>query len=471
MEYNTKNRVNWSNIFILPELIAYMDNLKELSLSSKLVRLKIGPIIFKTVTFNGYNYKKYFHNGKNILWRYFEYVTDEYNDSEDSSNTDTSELFDYTELRYSQIEPCCEELEEQLGGGIKISARELLFYYTENAGYYIFPLLNGFINLTKLEIIRCTVSFTTLCDLVNTMQNLESLIFKYATFSILEGYEITLNSINFPSTINELVFDSCKVRTNILFNNAYEFLFDEDNSSILAFKLSPTHISSLKTFTFGTGLGMDNGLKLFLEINPQLEHLKLYTSLLNQFIIDLIQFNRLLRRLILVCDHKPSTIIKENNNESINEIILYDINEALIPTLHSLCISSHNLNQLIIVITATRLNSTVNYSIDKFIEQIIPRCVNLRVLEIAIKILYNYVIDLNNLTNIEKLVIESNYPTLKQVKFSNCTSLKEFVFNYYDVGNKYRGRILGIRDVKSELLNLNNWKFEFNGYNILGARI
>jgi hypothetical protein len=282
-----KVKINWLNVIFNEEFQYCLDleSLKELSLVSKLAREKLKPSLFKYIEFSAHGFISIFEDSDIIFNEYFKHEL--FSDIESNTSDD---------LKIYAIEEGLRDIKYSLNG-IKTYVKSFYLYKVDKAGYYLFPIINNFENLTSLLLEDCYLKFCIYSNLGELLPNLVCVEFSDVIFAKLVGDSSSSNDIIFPSGIKRLVFDECDVSTTELTSDTYDFLLGDniDYSTMSDFVLPKVSIPSLIELIFYVdGDESDFELDAFLEANPNLESLSI-----DYFTSDLLKRLKSLRNLEL----------------------------------------------------------------------------------------------------------------------------------------------------------------------------
>ncbi|KXN66825.1 hypothetical protein CONCODRAFT_80380 [Conidiobolus coronatus NRRL 28638] len=403
---------------------------------SKLVREKLKPIVFRSVGIFRNNIK-------------FEYnalsITIEQQFKPQSSyrnlNTSTNKL---------GISP---ELDIHI---LKQRRKE-----ARNAGYYLYPIINNFDNLTTLSIIDSNIPFTAFADIGRVLPNLNKLEL-YKVNLVKSPTDIIVSSdISFPPNLKCLKITFTKVVITDL-SDPYKYLFNKNNEnySYERFLLPKHSLYFLKHLQYVPSDRLNNNdasheLEEFLEINPGLESLcvEFYNLKMDSGLNSL----KFLRTDESVCFNSIANVSSLN---SINTLIFNLHTVENTANFSKLCILCNNLVELRLFNFAI-IDSQV--LIDDFITPVIPNLLKLKILQIS-GIHNNQspkIFDFTKFTQIEELILHG-FGSISDMKFDSCKSLKrlEFAFSDDDNSDKFM----------KKLNSYGGWTFKYKDHRFYGIK-
>ncbi|KXN67128.1 hypothetical protein CONCODRAFT_120917 [Conidiobolus coronatus NRRL 28638] len=453
---SNSSQINWEDVLITKEFQACLqfEDLKELSLVSKLLRSKLKPKLFSNIVLNGKLFDPCFINGKNLIYEYFEFFRYimSWNSIEEYEDSHCKEL---------EVEPAYKEFEDQILG-FKHLVKSFNLTELGSAGYYLLPLANSFSNLNTLKILNCTVSLSGFNDLLSSKDKLTSIELTYTNFTKLPTEKLKLEDVKFPKTLTNLYVYECHLGENELITNPYDFLFDKVYSGTTNdFILPSTSIPSLKNLSFLAPYYNDSGLNEFLGANNQLEFLHFKSSSLDQVKIDHFQKSKTLKKLEIVCESEMFNEVNIPTLSSIEEIEIQYLRPKVFTTIKDLCLSSPNLKKLNIIFdTYDDFANMVN----RLLSDVIANSHNLKELTLWIFGDFEGAIDLKKLNNIEVLNIHANLVTLLNIEFNKSNSLKRVNLGYNETDTD-------LDAIKEKFNMIQDWKFEISEGSIEGVNL
>jgi hypothetical protein len=454
------NGVDWRDIITIPEFIEKLEfeDLKKVSLLNKFSRFKLNPILFTNVQFNRRNFKIYLNNSENnLLWEYFNCL------AKYSSRKHIDSL-DYSCYKDFKVEYALTEIRDQLNE-VKHLIKNFNYSSIEDAGYYMFPILNTFKNLTSLELIYCTIPLTKFNELSNSLKKLKSIQLYHCKFIKLPADEFSLEDIQFPSKLQSLTLFECQLCSNSLLSNPYNLLFDKANSSQYEpFIIPPTSIPTLLKLVFFPNSLEDGGLNQFLKSNPQLENLRFKSCYLDQFKLDHFENTQSLKKLEFTYQYesKNTEELKIPTLSSIKELEFEAISLETMSNVQNLCLSSPKLATLSFIMV---IDEDYTPILDVITNSIVPSCPSLKNLDFYIFGHSREILNFSKLVNVEVLSVEAELDTILSIEFASSNSLKSVHLIYWE------DELISDTD-KEKFKSLNNeWKFEFRKQHIKGYKV
>ncbi|KXN67404.1 hypothetical protein CONCODRAFT_72981 [Conidiobolus coronatus NRRL 28638] len=263
---SNKFKVNWLDVILKKEFQNCLDleSLQEISLISKSAREKLKPTLFKCIGFSP-NVFNFISMNSNSM--FIEFFTSKLYSSANSNTFDNSKNY--------IIEDELRQINFALSG-INTYTKSLHLYKVDKPGYYLFPVISNFVNLTTLSIEECYFKFSVYSKLGELLPNLVQVEFNDVIFAKLANDRTSRNNIIFPPGIKRLIFDECNMSTTKLTSDTCDFLLGDsfDYSTMSDFILPKVSIPSLIELIFYVyGNQSYNGIDAFLEVNPNLESL------------------------------------------------------------------------------------------------------------------------------------------------------------------------------------------------------
>jgi hypothetical protein len=258
-----KFKVNWLNVILKKEFNRYLDldTLMELGLVSKSVREKLKPFLFKDIGFSAIVFSFIFMDSNNLFLNFF-----------------SSRLFYDMNNNISKrnkariVKKGLSDINSALSK-IGTYATSFRLYKVDRAGYYLFPIISNFGNLTSLKIEECYFKFSVYSKLGELLPNLVRVQFNDVIFAKLVGDRTSNNDIIFPHGLERLVFIECNMSSTELESDTYDFLLGDnfDYSAMSDFILPKVSIPSLIELVFYVDDSESYyGIDAFLEVNPNL---------------------------------------------------------------------------------------------------------------------------------------------------------------------------------------------------------
>ncbi|KXN65490.1 hypothetical protein CONCODRAFT_74256 [Conidiobolus coronatus NRRL 28638] len=246
------NKINWLNIIT-----------NYLSSVSKLFREKLKPLLFKSLVLGPSRVFK-FNIKKNIFREYFNY--DQYGGSGYTVSSKVKGL---------SIERGFECLDKDFNS-FKQLIKRLHIVNVDRDGYYFLSLLNNFCNLTELNLYSCFISYNGFFKLGEFSPNLKQIELRLVVLIKLATDRIPIGDVVLPPNLSYLRILKCGIIEIISIRDLYKFLLEHIyQRSKRNFVLPKITVPSLKSLVYIDNNIQDSELKDFLELNPNLESLKL----------------------------------------------------------------------------------------------------------------------------------------------------------------------------------------------------
>lgn len=446
MDKNMKK--NWLNIIFKDDFVQYLklESLKEISLTSQLVREKLKPKLFKQLTLSTYNCD--FNFKDNILTEFINIYICPYNSNNVSSNNDSS-------LKSLSAEKGLDDFTYSLKNIKKFSIRFTLSDM-ERAGYYFIQLSDNFINLKDLKLRSCTIPYRTFSKLGESLINLKSIELFLVNIAKLPCDNLNPDCFIFPPKLKLLdIYQCCAANIGNL-SNTYDFLFTKKSRlTYNNFAIPIVPAPSLKKLAVsGQGL-YDKELKPFLDINPNLQSLKI-----EFFELSVVKNLNMLESLevdIITCSNNSAQIplLRSVNKLRINKLI-----PLCYENIERLCLLCPN---LIYLHLSGGYDPDIQVSIFSFLEQILLKLDKLKTLRLSLATNENEVLDITKLYYIESIIIETESSAILNLKFINSRKLKKvkFVSNTSEINTQ---------KFKDKFSNYEGWSFNYSRYTIIGYK-
>jgi hypothetical protein len=464
---NNKN-INWLNIILNTDFqnAVQVKTLVEISMVSKLVREKLKPIIFKSIEIIARNIK-FESNVFSIAIKQVEY----YKFRSNFANIvfDGQEIlpeFDYQALKEKHkgsIQESYNEYDIALKF-IKKFSKHFRLEEAKSAGYYLYPIINGFENLTSLDIVGCNIPFTTFADIGKLLPKVNKL--KMSTVNLVKSSTDIIEStdIYYPPKLTNLTIEVIQVVTTDLLMDPYEYLFNtKANNYSYEHFIMPNHpLPFLKRFRYrpssrikGFYIRENLGVEEFLDANPKLEILTVsdYNLKMNSSLSSL----KYLHVEDYICFNSISNI---SNLDSIDTLIFCLNKFENTKNFMKLCKLCNNLVELFLY----KIGLYTNHQalIDDFLIPALPNLSKLKILKLSY--IYNSqfpkIFDFTKFTQIEELEL-LEFGSISNIKFDSCKSLKRVKFYFQEDSSKYM----------EELSNYEGWTFKCEGHKIFGKKI
>ncbi|KXN65223.1 hypothetical protein CONCODRAFT_20839, partial [Conidiobolus coronatus NRRL 28638] len=405
---NDKNnsKINWLNIIFNKEFQNYLnlDILKEISLVSKLVRIKLNPKLFYAIKIEEDN--KYI---KGLLENY--YINDELSEEARPLSPNVEELHKglYIDRLISNIKS---ELEN-----IKRFVSSIYFKRLNHIAYYLFPLLESFDNLTTLKLYDCTFPYSTFVNLGVSFFKLRCVELYGVTLVKLPGDTAHLDSFNIPPDLRYLTISIVEVNEPGALFNPYDMLFNElDSTNNYRFALPKVEVPSLKKLNFIGDYDEENDLEDFLDINSKLESL----AIGNLYLDKAYNFKSLKNLEVGYVDCFDNEI-NFTTQEGIKELTVVIDYEDDYENVAKLCKLCPNLEKLYFRI----LNSvSIQNTFYNFLIPVLSKLPNVKTLRLKLHTNESDILNINKFPHIENIIFEIDEPYILNIKFHKCKSLK-----------------------------------------------
>jgi hypothetical protein len=445
---NNKFKINWLNILIIKEFQNYLELelLKEVGLVSKVVRARSMPKLFNYIQLFDYDFSFKFVD--NIFIEYF-------------NSTEISVLYkgaskEVEDVRKSSnIENGLKDINFAFRN-IKKFVKRFYLAYMGKAGYYIFPLLGMFENLSTLILRSCIVPYKGFYNMSENLPNLKHVELTFVTFTKLPNESISLNELSFPSNLSYLELYHCYLYNTDLLSDPYEFLFNKKSISISrnSFSLPAVLAPNLKSFVLFGNNALDTSTENFLDINSGLESLKIenYSLSMNKYL------NGLKSLEIDSITGFDATIVYPTLNH-INKLVINFEKVDYYNDIKKFTMLCPNLEELHFKNT---LCDSFQASIDNFLTPALKKLPRLKTLQLFTT--NHETLDINSLSYIENLVMLAPSVTLFNLIFENCTELRTIEFNVYS-GD------INTEEFNGKFNSFDEWMFKFYENNIKGYHI
>ncbi|KXN66685.1 hypothetical protein CONCODRAFT_73517 [Conidiobolus coronatus NRRL 28638] len=445
MDKNCK--INWLYIISIKEFQnnLNLNLLKEISMVSKLTRDKLNPLLFKNLKLSLVSIK-FDSNVINMAY-----------DMQHGYST-----YDYSALRDENNGSIENSLNEYINAidDIKKYTKSFYLTYNQRVGYYLYPIVKVFDNLTELKIFICDFPFGALVGIGKTLPNLNRLEMQGVNLVKSTNDTISESNIAFPPKLSYMKLFSLRVTSSTLLYDPYEYLFNfEDHEYFYEhFTLPKISIPSLKRLDFKPKDDENHRIEEFLEANPNVESL-----LTRDYKLNVSNSLNALKSLDIDECISFNNIDQDFRLNSINSLILSTRNFSNSENIIKLCQLCPNLANL--SISFLRIISNLQPIIDNFLVPISSNLNNLKSLALF-NVIFDtngHTLDFSKLAHIKKLLINLNYGSVLNIKFDNCKSLKIIELLCFE--DSFTD------EFKMNLNQHNNWKFKFSKYGVKGYKI
>ncbi|KXN66821.1 hypothetical protein CONCODRAFT_20025 [Conidiobolus coronatus NRRL 28638] len=434
-----RNLVNWLNIIFKDDFVQYLrlESLKEISLSSRLVRERLKPKIFKHLTLSTYNCNFKFKD--NILTEFINIFICPYNSNNISSNSDR-------DLKCLSAEKGLDDFAYSLKE-IKKFSISFTLSDMERAGYYLVQLAYNFVNLTDLKLRSCTIPYSAFSKLGESLLNLENIELFLVNIAKLPSDDLNPDYFIFPPKLIALNIYQCSAANIIHLSNSYDFLFTKKSRlTYNNFTIPIVSAPSLKKLAIsGQGLYYKE-LKPFLDINSNLESLKI-----EFFDLSVVKELNMLKSLEL------DLITRSNNSaqipllRSVNKLRINKLIPLCYENIEKLCLLCPNLEYLHF---SGDYDPDLQASIVTFVEQILLKLQKLKTLRLLITTNEDEVLDITKFYNIDSIIIETESSAIFNLKFDKSIKLKKVKF----VSTSTE---INTQEFKDKFSIYNSWNFNF----------
>ncbi|KXN70573.1 hypothetical protein CONCODRAFT_17497 [Conidiobolus coronatus NRRL 28638] len=448
MEIKLKLKINWLNIIFSKDFLDYLEleTLKEVSLTSKLVREKINPRLFKKVMLSSNIFEFEFKD--NIFIECINQYL--YPESYNGTSIDG-----YNHLNSLSVENGLNDYICTLND-IKKFVKSLYYEDAKKSEYYLFPIVNIFDNLTFLRLDCCIVPFAAFYKLDETLVSLKNLEINHVTLYKLPDDNINSDQITLPSNLSCLDFRYCMLASSKLLFDPYKFILNQNlHDNCGKFNLPVISLPSLKKLAYFNYEDVYEEVESFLAINPNLESL-----IIESFDLNLIKELNSLKCLELDTISQLNTDSQIPSLEYIERLSVNIVNPECYEKIKLLCLLCLNLEYLSFYMGDSEY---VKDSIDNFL---LPLASSLPLLK-TLKLVFGSSkddLDFSMFTNIESLIIDTESFTILDLNFETCAKLKKIEFI------SYLGEV-NTQEFKDKFDSYKNWIFKFYSNTIKGYRI
>ncbi|KXN66612.1 hypothetical protein CONCODRAFT_11495 [Conidiobolus coronatus NRRL 28638] len=450
MERENTAKINWLNIIFHKEFQKYLslDILKELSLLSKSIRIKLSPRLFYAIILE--------QNSKRIYDKFTKY----YNLRELS-------------VLATLLSSSTEELQKGLHGDKILSdikselesvERFVFSLYLKrlfNIGYYLIPVLMSFNELVLLKLKECTVPYSLLVNLGLSFPKLESfelndlLLVRLSTDIEVSYY------FDFPINLQCLKLILVNVVELNTLSNPYEILFNKFDAELSSrFKLPQISIPSLRKLEFIDYYEEDYDLEEFLDLNPNLESLKIESLNLGR----VYNFNSIKSLETNYVDFFDDELAFPSQN-GIIELKIFIEHQGDFENVKKLCRLCPNLEKLHFSIP---YDDSPQQSLEGFLIPVLSKLPKVKTLNLKLHTSESDILNINKLPYVENIVFEIDKPYILNIKFNNCINLKKLEIKspWFELDDKLLQYELRMLRRKYE-----NWTFKLYKHKLKGYKI
>jgi hypothetical protein len=421
--------IKWHEIFIQHEFKRYLSNIELIVISSinQFLREKLMHQVIYKVKLN-----------PELLLQFPNYF---YRKEFDIESEFDKELETIPNFQSNRIDPFIADLVSQLKS-FDSHSFQIEFDKLYRPGYFIVPCVSKFSNLTGLSISNCELELKGFNRFVLELDKLEYLSLKSIEFLILAEENPLNPETLLPNTLKELDLGYMNLRKVYYNNTPYEYLF-YDRSGFLD---SNHHI---------TARNLPNLKKLSLSMD---------STYISSYFPNLINLNPQLKQLSIPCYYLSFSAIKPlSNTGNINELqITFKADYNQFRSLDSMPLKSVNSLSIKLIPPSqyrkvytlvnicqnlTKFSGSLESYSNEFIERVLGKLDQLKVIELEIKDLTLKEFDLSIFSNIKslKLNINSNETiyyklpeqqcNLKSIEIASNNSIESYNFMLEEYSN------------------------------------
>ncbi|KXN64974.1 hypothetical protein CONCODRAFT_13610, partial [Conidiobolus coronatus NRRL 28638] len=424
----------------------YLNEFKEISILSKLVRLKLSAKVFHTIKLKE---KSKYVNGKTE--RYYKVPALTKLDKLISSAEEGLDRELNAEILLSDIKS---ELES-----FNIFVSILYLKRLNFVGYQLFPIFESFSNLTVLKLYECTIPYSSFVNLVVSFPKLKSIELTSLLLIKLPKDRIDSEKTIFPPNLSCLNISIIQVTEPGCLFNLYRQLFNElEANDIHKYNFPIISMPSLKKLYINNDYDEDYDLEGFLHINPNLESL-----VVEKFYLDKSYKFKSLKSLSISKVYCIRNEVNFPDQEGIRELALYIEENANFNNVTKLCLSCPEVEKL--HFSMQNIND-YQLAFNCFLIPILAKLPKLKTLHLGINTYKSDALDITNFLHIENLAFYMTGPFILNIKFDNCDSLKSIEFNSNSFENAEY-----MKEFKYLFQKIINWKFKYLKRSIKGFKL
>jgi hypothetical protein len=196
-------------------------------------------------------------------------------------------------------------------------------------GYYIFPVLNIFLNLRSLKLTIISIGLEDFLNFLNFTELLEVLeVSNIKLVSSSDNEELDNKSTKLPIKLKEISYSQVKIAHSNSLSNPPAFLFEDQLLDLQSYNLPIQSLPNLvKLWYLNSGIACSY-INEYLCFNPQLTNLKIESIDLISENLDIISSFNTLKTLIIMGTENDFEILnlkKIPELKSINKLILLNI--------------------------------------------------------------------------------------------------------------------------------------------------
>jgi hypothetical protein len=345
-----KSLIQWELVFLIHEFkkCLFLKDIIELSLLSKMLRIKLKPLIFTCIELNLKklsNRRSCFVDKEDQLPVINRTIIEKFlNFSLVSNNED--------DFKVTKIDPFINSIESEFSTNCQYS-KVIRLVNLGKPCFYIFPLISFFNNLTQLKVVKCNISIKDFNTCTDGLKNIEILELVNAEFiEIVEGKSI-IKGIKLPDSIKELSWFDNIVASSFNQSSAYDFLSKRILMSSTKFDPPAANFPELKRLKYPFNARHPRFLIAFLQNNPQLASISLPFDNINNSHLKYLSINTTITEFWL--DFKNISLLGQMSLyptlPCIKTLVLLNFNMIQYESVRNLIISCTNLLKLTFVYT------------------------------------------------------------------------------------------------------------------------
>jgi hypothetical protein len=260
--------IDWTIVLVETPIARYLSKYDGigLSLTNKRIRAKLYPKIFNDIFINlkilrahsnYYNQKKY-HQFDNLTYMEKIKLVKKYGFNKDLA------------FKKVQIDPFIEEANNTLSS-VSTYCESLSLYNLKRSCYFLFPIFDNYINLSKLSLRWCDVPFSNFANLITKLKKLEILVMECINLILSKSEDSNLaRNLKYPISLK--AFDYLYINLGI--TNCYELTSREiiRNTKFEYYteklEINPQILPSLKHFKCYFGGRGNVKMEEFKALNP-----------------------------------------------------------------------------------------------------------------------------------------------------------------------------------------------------------
>ncbi|KXN69129.1 hypothetical protein CONCODRAFT_18564 [Conidiobolus coronatus NRRL 28638] len=448
MNNDNNLNINWLNVIVIKEFQKYLNlnSIKELSLLSKLFRLKLSPKLFDTIKLD--------RELKSINSDYESYFK-----VKEITVLNNLVKSGVKEVHYRQyVDKLLNDIKHRLQG-IKSFVSSIEFRYLEHLGYFLFPIFTNFENLEILDLYECTIPYSILINLGKLFPKLKKIELGSVLLVKLPTDSAHSENFLFPPNLSCLNISKVKATEQDDLFNPYERLYIEyfpRNS--YRFSLPRIALPNLLELDYDGDDEDDSDLEEFSNINPNLKSLKVqFFHLDREYNLNSLEY---LDVGYVECYDDE---VKFATNHNLNELKLLVEGDFYFENVTKLCLLCPNLVKLNLCLVCI---DDFQQAFDEFLIPILSNMPKLKTLELELIAEEDEILDITNFPYIETFILFSDEPNILNVKFARSENLRniEFKCNYFDC-DYYRD------EFRKLCRKTKNWKFTYSEDLIKGYKL